>query len=67
MIQNERRIDTQAQKLDSYTGGRNADLSGSSFLRADKLLIISTSVYQTFNIKATSLTNGNMSEYEIIA
>ena len=26
MIQNERHIDAQDQKLDRYTGGRNADL-----------------------------------------
>ena len=34
MIQNERHIEAQEQKLDSYTGGRNEDLSGYSLLRA---------------------------------
>ena len=67
MIQNERRIDTQAQKLDSYTGGRNADLSGSSLLRSDKLLTIYTSVYETNDSKSTTFSNRIVSEDEIIA
>ena len=61
MIQNERHIDAQEQKLDSYTGGRNADLSGSLLLRADKFLAISTAVYETADSKATTLYNGIMS------
>ena len=44
MIQNERHIEAQYQKLYSYTGGINADLSGSLLLRADKLLTIYTAV-----------------------
>ena len=67
MIQNERRIDTQAQKLDSYTGGRNADFSGSLLLRSDKLLTISTVVHKTADIKDTILANGIMRKDEIIA
>ena len=67
MIQNERHIEAQEQKLDSYTGGRNAALSGSLLLRADKLLTISTAVDETADSKATTLANGIMSEDEIIA
>ena len=67
MIRNERHIKAQEQKLDSYTGGRNAALSGSLLIRADKFLTISTSVYETADIKATTLANGIMSEDEIIA
>ena len=66
VIQNERHIDAQEQKLDSYTGGKNADLLGSVLLRADKLLIISTAIYETADIKATILANLIMSEDEII-
>ena len=61
MIQNERHIKSQEQKLDSYTGGINADLSGSLILRADKFLSISTAVYGTAD------SNGIMSEDQIIA
>ena len=60
-------LDVQEQKLDNYTGGRNADISGSLSLRADKLLTISTAVYETSDSKATTLYNGIMSEDEIIA
>ena len=67
MIQNERHIEAQEQKLDSYTGGRNADLSCSLLLRSDKLLTISTAVYETTDSKATTLDNGIMSEDEIIS
>ena len=58
MIQNERYIESQEQKLYSYTGGINADLSGSLILRADKLLTISTAVDETADSKATTLVNG---------
>ena len=44
MIKNERHIETQEQKLDSYNGGRNAALLGFLLLRADKLITISTAV-----------------------
>ena len=67
MIQNERHIDAQEQKLYSYSGGRNADLSGSLLLRADKFLTISKAVYETTDSKATTLANGIMSEDEIIS
>ena len=67
MIQNERHIDTQEKKLDSYTGGRNADILGSLLLRDYKLLTISTVLYETTNIKATTFANGIMSKYEIIS
>ena len=67
MIQNEKHIDAQEHKLDSYTGGRNVDLSGYLLLRDNKLLTISTSVYGTDNIKDTTLANKIMSEDEIIA
>ena len=66
MIKNERHIKAQEQKLDSYTGGRNAALSGSLLLRSNKLLTISTAVYETADIKATTLVNGIMSKDEII-
>ena len=66
MIQNEGHIESQEQKLDSYTGGINAALSGSLLLRGDKFLTISTAVYETADIKATTLANGIMSEDEII-
>ena len=67
MIQNERHIDAQDQKLDSYTGGRNTDISGSLLFRADKLLTISTAVYETSDSKTTTLANRIMSEDDIIA
>ena len=67
MIQNERHIDTQEQKLVSYTGGINADLSGSLLLRANKLITISKAVYKMATRKSTILANGIMSEDEIIA
>ena len=67
MIQNERHIDDQEQMLDSYNGGRNADLSGPLLLRADRLITISTAIYETANRKATILANGIMSEDNIIA
>ena len=67
MIQNEGHIEAQEQKLNSYTRGINASLSGSLLLRADKVLTISTSVYETSDSKATTLYNGIMSEDEIIA
>ena len=66
MIQNERHIEAQEQKLDSYTGGINTDLSGSLLLRADKFLTISTAVYETADSNATTLANGIMSEDYII-
>ena len=66
MIQNERHIEAQEQKLDSYTGGRNAALSGSLLIKADKFLTISTSLYETADSKATTLSNGIMSEDKII-
>ena len=61
MIQNERHIESQEQKLDRYTGRRNAALSGSLLIRSDKLLTISTALYETDDIKATTLANGIMS------
>ena len=67
MIQNERHIESQEQKLDSYTGGRNASISGSLLIIANKFLTISTSVYETANSKATTLANVIISEDEIIA
>ena len=67
MIKNERHIDAQEQKLDSYTGGGNVGLSGSLLLRINKLFTISTEVYETADSKATTLANGIMSEDEIIA
>ena len=67
MIQNESHIEAQEQKLDSYTEGRYADLSGSLLLRANKFLTVYTAVYETADIKATTLANGIMSEDEIIA
>ena len=67
IIQNERHIESQEQKLDSYTGGINAALQGSLLLRAKKLLTISTAVDKTANIKATTLANGIMSEDDIVA
>ena len=67
MIKNERNIEAQEQKLDSYSGGRNVALLGYLLLRAEKLLTISTSVYETANSKATTLVNGVMSEDEITA
>ena len=67
MIQNERHIDAQEPNLDSYTGGRNVDLSGSLLIRADKFLTISTAVYETANSKARTLANGIISKDEIIA
>ena len=51
MIQNESHIEAQEQKLDSYTEGRNADLSGSLLLRANKFLTVYTAVYETANSK----------------
>ena len=66
MIQNERHIEAQDQKLDSYTGGRNAALSVSLLLRSDKLLTISTEVDETSNRKATTSAHGIMSEDDII-
>ena len=67
MIQNERNMDAQEQKLDSYNGGRNADISGSLLLIAEKLLTISTAVYETDDSKATALANRIMSVDEIIS
>ena len=67
MIQNERHIEAQDKKLDSYTGGINAALSGSLLLIDDKMITISTVVDETANIKATTLANGIMSEDDIIA
>ena len=66
MIQNEKHIEDQEQKLDSYTGGINAALSVSVLLRANKLITISTSVDETADSKATTLANGIMSYYDII-
>ena len=66
MIQNESYIDSQEKKLDSYNGRRNADLSGSLLLIADRLLTISTAVYKTSDSKAKKLANGIMSEDKII-
>ena len=62
MIQNERHIDAQDQKLDSYTGGRNTDISGSLLLRANKFLTVYTAVYETADSKDTTLANGIISE-----
>ena len=45
-------IEAQEQKLDSYTGGRNAVLSGSLLLRANKFFTIYIAVYEKANIKA---------------
>ena len=67
MIQNERHIEAQEQKLDSYTGGINLALSGSLLLRTEKLITISTSVDETADIKVTTLANGIMSKDDIIA
>ena len=67
MIQNERHIHAREKKSDSYTGGRNADILGSLLLRDYKLLTISTVLYETTNIKATTFANGIMSKYEIIS
>ena len=47
--------------------GNSMNLLGSLLLRSDKLLTISTSVYETANSKATTLANGIMSEDDIIA
>ena len=66
MMQNERHIDVQEHKLDSYIGERNADISSSLLLRADKFLTISTAVYETADSKATTLANAVMSEDDII-
>ena len=57
IIQNERHTEAQEQKLDSYNGGRNAALSGSLLLRANKFLTISPELYETSNSKATTLAN----------
>ena len=67
MIQNERHIESQEQKLDNYTGGINAALSGSLLLRAAKFLTIYTAVDETADSKAITLANGIMSEDEFIA
>ena len=67
MIQNERHIEAQEQKLYSYTVGINVALSGSLLLVADKFLTIYTEVYETDDSKATILANGIMSEDYIIA
>ena len=67
MIQNERHIEAQEQKLDSYIGEINAALSGYLLLRANKLFTISTAVFETADSKATTLAIGIMSEDEIIA
>ena len=67
MIQNERHIEAQEQKLDSYTGVRNAALSRYLLLRADKLLTISTAVHETADSKSTKIANVIMSEDEIIS
>ena len=56
MIQNEKHIDAQEQKLYSYTVGRNADLSGPLLLRADKFLTTSTAVHETYNSKGTTFS-----------
>ena len=66
MIQNEKHIHAQEQKLDSYPGGINADLSVSLLLRAEKLITISTAVYETSHSKATTLITGIMSADDII-
>ena len=55
MIQNERHIESQDQKLDSYTGGINAALSGSLLLRADKFFAISTALDETADRKSHNL------------
>ena len=67
MIQNERHIEEQEQKLDSYTGGINAALSGYLLLIYDKLLTISTAADETAVRKATTMDNGIMREDDIIA
>ena len=67
MIQNERHIESQEQKLDSYNGGRNAALLGLLLLRAHKLFTVSTAEDETTYSKTTTFSNGIMSEDEIIA
>ena len=67
MIQNERHIEAQQENLDSYTGGRHADISGSLLPRADKLLTIYTEVYETADSKAMTLANAIMIKDDIIA
>ena len=67
MIQNENYIEAQDCKLDSYTGGRNAALSVSLLLRADKFITIYTEVDEKADSKATTLANGIMREDYIIA
>ena len=67
MLQNKRQIDAQEQKFYSYNRGRNADISGYLLFRDNILLTISTAVNETEDIKATTLTNGIMSQDEIIA
>ena len=52
--------------LEGYTGGRNADLSGSLLIRSEKMLTISTAVFETSDSKATILSNGIMREDEKI-
>ena len=42
LIKNERRIETQDKKLDSYTRGINAALLSSLPLRSDKFITIYT-------------------------
>ena len=66
MIQNERHIEAQEQKLDSYTGRRDVALSGALLIRSETVLTISTAVYETVDIKATTLANGIMSGNDII-
>ena len=67
LIHNKRHIEAHEHKLDTYTGGRNPALLGSLIIRANKLLIISTTVYETSNSKATALANGIISKDKIIA
>ena len=67
MIQNESHIESQEKKLDSYTGGRNAGLSGSLLLIAHNFLTISTSVHETADSNSTTLANIIMSKDEIIS
>ena len=67
MIKNERHKEAQDQKIDSYTGGRNAAPLDYLLLRSEKFLTISTEVDETGHFKATTLANGIISEDNIIA
>ena len=59
LIKNERHIDAQEQKFDSYTGGRNAALSSSLLIRADKLITISKTVDETTDKQSHNIGQWN--------